>query len=154
MTLAEHELRGQILGRAAQSERALHGGHLLGEAKVHQLEVAVGGHEEILGLEVAIRVAQRVHVSQGQNDVGGVESGRLGLDATNRARGNARALGGVRVEGGPELAARHVLHDEVERAGILSGRVQLDDERAIELEQCLALAQYVSADTRQPQARA
>mmetsp|Transcript_14324 Transcript_14324/g.58328 ORF Transcript_14324/g.58328 Transcript_14324/m.58328 type:complete len:390 (+) Transcript_14324:2365-3534(+) len=65
-------LRRDVIWRSAHRVRLLLG-NLLGEAVVHNLDVPVPVEQQVLGLEVAVHDALRVHVLQREHHARGVE---------------------------------------------------------------------------------
>ena len=99
VSLHQHDLGRHVLDGAARGIRTLALRQLLGEAEVDELQEAVGADHQILGLEVTVDVAARVHVLEHQRDRADDEAGE--------ALGEAAARLG---EDRPELAARDVIH--------------------------------------------
>lgn len=101
--------------------------HLLGEAKIGDLEVAVAVEQQVLGLQVTVDDVVRVQVVQGQGDLGGVELG----DGVGEALGLAQQT--------KQLAALDKVHDHVQVLAVLEGAPQGDEEGVLDLLQHAAL---------------
>ena len=114
------DLRGHILGRAAEGPALLVGAdQLLGEAKVGELDIAGGVQQQILWLEVPVEDALVMQVLQRLDNAGRVEASLGVVEACPIA------------EDGPELATQAGLHEHVEVPVVPVGAVQLDDEGAV-----------------------
>jgi hypothetical protein len=89
-----------------------------GEAKVDQLDVALGVEQQVLGLQVPVGDAALllVQVLEDQHDLGGVEAGRVLVEAAELAHV------------GEELAAGHVVEEEIEKVVIGEGREEVGDK--------------------------
>ena len=126
--LAPHLLRRHVADRAEDrpggGERHLGAGlgHLtgarlageLGETEVEDLDPPFLGHEDILGLEVAMHDPALVGRGEAARDLGGP----LDRGAQRQARSGARAAGpgvGGALQAGPQRGARQQLGDEVAR---------------------------------------
>ena len=125
VALGGHDLGRQVVGGTAEGPCDV--GHLLGEAKVGDLEVAVAVEQQVLGLQVAVDDVVRVQVVEGQGDLGGVELG----DGVGEALGLAQQT--------EQLAALDKVHDHVQVLGVLEGAPQGDEERVLDLLQHAAL---------------
>ncbi len=64
----QDDLRGEILGRAAEGPRLVE--HALGKAKVGDAAVPIKRHENVLGLEVSEGDVQRVQVLDAKHHLG------------------------------------------------------------------------------------
>ncbi|KAL0607182.1 LOW QUALITY PROTEIN: UPF0764 protein C16orf89 [Plecturocebus cupreus] len=73
VAFTQDDLGGQILGGPAQGPSAAP--HVLGKTEVRHLQVALLVDEEVLGLQVAVDEVKRVQVLEGQDDLGGIETG-------------------------------------------------------------------------------
>mmetsp|Transcript_22723 Transcript_22723/g.77302 ORF Transcript_22723/g.77302 Transcript_22723/m.77302 type:complete len:322 (+) Transcript_22723:16-981(+) len=109
VALAHDDLRGYVVGGAAHGVRAAL--HLLREAVVHHLDVALGVQQEVLGLEVAVHNVLLVHVLQHEQHARGVEP-RVGL---------LEPPLGLHVEVLEELAAVGELQEHVDAQAVLEG---------------------------------
>lgn len=86
-----------------------------GEAEVGDLEVAGGGDEEVVGLDVAVNPAEGVGFFNAEDHFGDVPFGDgFGEDVVTN-------------EEAEEVSAGHVIHDEVEIAGVLEAGNQRHD---------------------------
>mmetsp|Transcript_61420 Transcript_61420/g.173202 ORF Transcript_61420/g.173202 Transcript_61420/m.173202 type:complete len:322 (-) Transcript_61420:156-1121(-) len=83
--------------------------------EIHELEVAVDGEEQVLGLEVAVCDAFQSEVHKDDDDLGGVELGEVQLTNTH-----ACDLGG-------QLPTFHVLEHEIQGMLVLEGELQMYD---------------------------
>lgn len=72
VSLILQDLRSQVLRRPAQSKRPIL--NRLGKAKISQLEVPIGGDEDVLWLQVAVDDVAGVQVLEDADDVRGVEA--------------------------------------------------------------------------------
>ena len=97
------------------------------QAEIRELDVSVGGDEEVIGLDVAVDDAPRVAVFQGERDLRGV------LRAVRLAEPSELPQERVQVAADGELG------DDVEVPRGGEGVVQLDDERVIRVDQRVAL---------------
>mmetsp|Transcript_13027 Transcript_13027/g.33390 ORF Transcript_13027/g.33390 Transcript_13027/m.33390 type:complete len:273 (-) Transcript_13027:384-1202(-) len=102
---------------ARRVELESHGCEALDEAKVSQLDVPVGVDEEIVRLDVAVDVGELVERLDRQHRLRHVEA-RL-LLRQNVALHEQRH----------QVAARHVLHHEVQEVVVAEGVVELDHPR-------------------------
>ena len=123
--LSADDLRRQVLRGAhhdvvARQVVALGRAHRLGDAEVGEQEVAVGAHEDVAGLHVAVDVAVPVR---------GVE--RRG-DRRTHHDGEARRETFLFVEQVAQAAALHVLHDYDLVAFVGERVVNRDDVRMVE----------------------
>ena len=73
VALGGNDLGRQVVRGAAKGPCDVR--HLLGKAKVGDLEVAVAVEQQILGLQVTVDDVVRVQVVQRQGDLGGVKLG-------------------------------------------------------------------------------
>ena len=115
--LDEDHLGREVLGRAAERPRAV--GEHLGEAKVDELEVAVGVEQQILRLEVAVDDVERVQVRDDRRHLRDVEDD---LRLVERR---------LPPEHRVELAALHQLEQHVQLALVVVRRVQPHHERVV-----------------------
>mmetsp|Transcript_43174 Transcript_43174/g.109040 ORF Transcript_43174/g.109040 Transcript_43174/m.109040 type:complete len:322 (+) Transcript_43174:145-1110(+) len=127
--IAFKHLRSKVLGCSTEGRgaRVVCVQALLGDAKVRHADVAVGGEQQVLGLEVAVQHAVGVQVLQPQYNLSAVEA---------RAR-LAELL--VLLEMVEQLAAVHKVHDEEELVGCLEGVVEVHQEGVHQLLQDVAL---------------
>ena len=105
---AGHLLRGEI-GGGADEQAALGVGHVgkqPGQAEVRDLDRLGGSEQHVLRLDVTVR------------DPGGVRGGQPGQDALDDVERLARAQPGALVQQGPQGAAGHVLHGQVQGAPV------------------------------------
>ena len=97
------------------------------EAEVGELDVAIAVDEYVVGLDVAVYEAERVHALDGARELADVEARQrlvehLQLDEQIH-----------------EVAARHVVHHEVEALLVLERVVELDDPLGVGLGEYVAL---------------
>lgn len=110
----QEDLRGQVLGRAAKRVSA--GLAVLGEAEVSQFQVALLVYQNVFGLQVAINYVEAVQVLKHEGDLGRVKPTQLGrADLHGMVRRKFALCAQIR----EELAARDVLHEEVQVARVL-----------------------------------
>mmetsp|Transcript_5636 Transcript_5636/g.19155 ORF Transcript_5636/g.19155 Transcript_5636/m.19155 type:complete len:272 (-) Transcript_5636:356-1171(-) len=81
--LAQDDLRGEVLRGAAQRPCPVL--HLLGKAKVSDLDVPLGVEEQVLRLEVPIDHRHGVQVLEGEHDLRRVEARRVVWEAPSLA---------------------------------------------------------------------
>mmetsp|Transcript_38802 Transcript_38802/g.88203 ORF Transcript_38802/g.88203 Transcript_38802/m.88203 type:complete len:213 (+) Transcript_38802:1063-1701(+) len=131
----EQHLRGNVMDGAARLRHPGGGVPELGEAEVDELqEVRVLLRiEEVLELEITMRDLLRVQVGDCEQDL---------VDGVG-----CLALAVALLSGEPviELAALHVLHDEVNEVVRLEDHVKLSDVRVVELQVQLHLVLQVMA---------
>ena len=127
--LALRLLGGEIGGGADDRRRLRDGGRRIrdgaGDAEVHHLDLAVAGHHDVAGLDVAVHDAGAMRVLECLEDAVGV------------AQGIGDRHGAV-VDDVLQQAPRHQLHDDVGhrmgraigiRLAVLAGIVDADDRR-------------------------
>mmetsp|Transcript_10988 Transcript_10988/g.34677 ORF Transcript_10988/g.34677 Transcript_10988/m.34677 type:complete len:411 (+) Transcript_10988:108-1340(+) len=125
--LLEHNLRREVLGRAAERPSAVE--HLLGEAKIGQLDRAIVRDEKVLKLEVAMDEGFVVHVLEREEDLRDV-------DARVVKRELPRRLQLV-----VQVASWRELENEVEVGDRLKSGHLVGNARVVELVKHLALLQ-------------
>ena len=121
----EQHLGRHVLGRAAEAVRlgrrghvAVAAGHLLGRAKVGELDVAVERDEHILRLQIAVHDVERVHVLEGEDDLACI------------AQCVVRVEGAAALKDGEDVAATDALHTKEEEGRVDVRELVRDDERA------------------------
>ena len=115
VALPLQDLWGQVLRCAAHRGAAQ---HLLTEAEVHDLDVALGVHEDVLQLEVAIHHAHAVQVLQARGHLRQVEHANVPPES----------MFTLDLENVEEIVALHVLHEEEEVAPGLEVALVPDQE--------------------------
>lgn len=115
----------EVVWRAAQGPCDV--GHLLGEAEVGDLEVAVAVEQQVLGLQVTVDDVVRVQVVERERDFGRVEL----CDRIGKALALAQQA--------KQLAALDKVHDHVQILRVLKGAPERDEERVLDLLQHAAL---------------
>ena len=91
------------------------------DSKIGEAEVAFAVENEILGFEVAVNDVVVVHILEAENDAADKE-----LDDV---LGKAFVLADLV----PQVAPRHVVHDQVEVESVLEGKDHVDEERVPQL---------------------
>ena len=99
----------------------------LRNAKVHDLHVAIALHHDVGGLDVTVDDV----VAMGDGERGA----HLRTDLCNLARMDVAAL----LDGGLEIRAAHVLHDDVVRIAVTAPIVDVDDVGATQVGGSLCL---------------
>lgn len=112
-TLPRDNFRSDVLGRAAERERATR--DVFAEPKVRELSVPVDVQQYVLGLNVPVHQVQLVQVLDGQQHLGQVEPG---LVLVHRP---------VPLHVHKQVAAAHKRHDEVQITVVLVEVFQADD---------------------------
>ena len=130
-------LAAEVLGRHVDElaleragPRAMRGRRRLGDAEVHQLHLAVVGHEHVVRADVAVNDAQRVAGVIGQL-VRVVQAGQ-GVDENAKAQREAELARSHAVQHGRQRLAVEVLHRDRQVGSLLDHLVGLNHVRMIE----------------------
>mmetsp|Transcript_54843 Transcript_54843/g.123469 ORF Transcript_54843/g.123469 Transcript_54843/m.123469 type:complete len:253 (+) Transcript_54843:477-1235(+) len=115
VTRGRYELRGKVVRRAAGGVGLAD--YKLGQAHVSELHPAIGGDEEVLGLQVPVDDPPCVHVVEGKDHSSDVELCML-----------LAAVEALLVVRGIELAPQSGFQEEVQRLGSIVCFVKLDNE--------------------------
>mmetsp|Transcript_3577 Transcript_3577/g.10462 ORF Transcript_3577/g.10462 Transcript_3577/m.10462 type:complete len:645 (+) Transcript_3577:453-2387(+) len=129
------DLRGEVVGRPASCEGLTD--HEFGQPHVRQLDVALIGEQQVLGLEVSVDDSPLMQVLEGINRAGDVVLA-VPLAAV-------QALSVVR---GIQLATQGGLKQEVQRLGAVVRLPQLDDEIGIGHHQDVLLVHHAVLHAR------
>eukprot|EP01137_Pigoraptor_chileana_P022863 Opistho-2@88271 len=129
VALAQNDLGGEVLGRAAQRPGAVK--HTLGKSKVSNADVSAVVEKQVLGLQIPVDDIKVVQVVESHGDLGGVD--------TRHGRGEAA----VRVQVGEHFASVNILQHNVEIARVLKRGNHVDDKRAVHCRKQLLLVHYV-----------
>mmetsp|Transcript_24598 Transcript_24598/g.46631 ORF Transcript_24598/g.46631 Transcript_24598/m.46631 type:complete len:649 (-) Transcript_24598:1613-3559(-) len=123
------DLRSHVRRRAARCVRLLALDNLFGKSEIRQLDVPARGDEEVLRLEVAMHVSQRVHELQRLDNASHVEARVILRDAPV----------GLLQDVPPQVPAHHRLYQHEDVVLVLVRRVQPDGPRAAALNHALPL---------------
>ena len=142
MSLVEDDLRCHVLGGPAECPRLPPDLELLGESKVHQLDVAGPVQEEILGLQVPVDDPPGVEVVEGLHNAGRVETGGAVVKVSAVPEDEDFGVWNrkfslfllIRLpENCPQLPSQTRLHEHVEVLPVLEGLEEPDYELAVRL---------------------